>query len=480
MSTRKVVDHNADTRCSTCHSGRPNWDAYDNWGGMLPFNRDRFYGGSIEVKAMVKILKDLRADALVSRLELPQGFSTTCDGDIAIDFNSTDVLPTVAKKAPYTEAGGVITFTDAATATAMADVQQGGCYQLLQHSGAVRVDDGRDVTLFDLLSAKNANRVARSLIDRDRTDVDLRSVALAIADTTRNCSFATPTDHAPQNVLDKLFAYHGVKSLGELVLATTKLRQSLPQLKANLQAENLNGPNGLIMKGGNEVPSATNIAQEIFRRSKQIYLFDKLIGLTIDCEIYGDTKEDLRIALFRLFLEPSKVSVDTWSMSVNSIDSGTNRSATYTFGDVFEPQVLPVYLKEIKTTLNAQAGFAAMTCAQIWAASNKSCKDALASKPTFFDRPQPCSGLVPYLPSCHIPFRVVTQNRNERLTRTASAYCSVTSTRRASAEAPASTCWGFLNSMRSSATPAAFSASRTAKARCLASSAFFTGSPVES
>ena len=387
MAARKVVDHNADTRCSVCHSGRPNWDAYDNWGGMLPFNRDRLYEGSIEAKAMVKILKDLRADALVSRLELPQGFSTTCDGDVKITFDSADVLPTVAKKVPYTEAGGVVTFTSPADATAMADVQQGGRYRLLQHSGAMRADEGRGVTLFDLLSAKNAKRVARSLIDQDRSVVDLRPVALAIADTARACGFTTLTDYAPQNVLDKLLAYHGVASLDALVTATAKLRQTLPQLKANLQSQNLNGPNGLIMKGGNEAPNATNIAQEIFRRSKQSYQFDKIIGATIDREIYGDTKEDLRIALFRLFLEPSKVSVGTWSMSVDSIDSGANRSATYTFGDVFGPRVMPVYLDEIRTTLNAQAGFAAMTCAQLQAASSKSFKDALAAKPAFFNRP---------------------------------------------------------------------------------------------
>ncbi len=63
-----------DTKCFACHSTRnvfnngttpgtdgvsrdipvkmkPNWDAYDSWGGMLPFNRDRIYKGSLEAAA---------------------------------------------------------------------------------------------------------------------------------------------------------------------------------------------------------------------------------------------------------------------------------------------------------------------------------------------------------------------------------------------------------------------------------------------
>lgn len=63
-----------DARCSKCHSTRnvlnrsaspgtdgvpprtvqvknkPNWDSYDSWGGMLPFNRDRIYQGSVEAR----------------------------------------------------------------------------------------------------------------------------------------------------------------------------------------------------------------------------------------------------------------------------------------------------------------------------------------------------------------------------------------------------------------------------------------------
>lgn len=65
-------------RCFACHSTRnvlnrgstpgtdgiahavpvkmkPNWDAYDSWGGMLSFNRDRIYRGSVEAAAFRKL-----------------------------------------------------------------------------------------------------------------------------------------------------------------------------------------------------------------------------------------------------------------------------------------------------------------------------------------------------------------------------------------------------------------------------------------
>lgn len=71
-----------DVKCSKCHStqnvvnlspqkfpgtsgivpgtvqvkNKPNWDAYDSWGGMLPFNRDRIYQGSVEETAFRHLL----------------------------------------------------------------------------------------------------------------------------------------------------------------------------------------------------------------------------------------------------------------------------------------------------------------------------------------------------------------------------------------------------------------------------------------
>ena len=69
-----------DAKCFACHSTRnvlnrssypgttgvspgtvkwknkPNWDTYDSWAGLMPFNRDRIYQGSVEAAAFRKLL----------------------------------------------------------------------------------------------------------------------------------------------------------------------------------------------------------------------------------------------------------------------------------------------------------------------------------------------------------------------------------------------------------------------------------------
>ena len=76
--TRQLTED--DPKCFACHSTRnvrnrgttpgttgnpigsvkfkskPNWDSYDSWGGMLAFNRDRIYKGSIEAAAFRKLM----------------------------------------------------------------------------------------------------------------------------------------------------------------------------------------------------------------------------------------------------------------------------------------------------------------------------------------------------------------------------------------------------------------------------------------
>ena len=40
---------------SVGHKSKPNWDTYDSWAGMLSFNRDRIYQGSVEAAAFRRI-----------------------------------------------------------------------------------------------------------------------------------------------------------------------------------------------------------------------------------------------------------------------------------------------------------------------------------------------------------------------------------------------------------------------------------------
>ncbi len=60
-STRNVINHGTTPGTDGLIAGtipvktKPNWDAYDNWGGQLGFNRDRIYKGSLEAAAFRKL-----------------------------------------------------------------------------------------------------------------------------------------------------------------------------------------------------------------------------------------------------------------------------------------------------------------------------------------------------------------------------------------------------------------------------------------
>ncbi|MFT4928258.1 MAG: hypothetical protein ACI8WB_004377, partial [Phenylobacterium sp.] len=58
------------TRGESLAQNKPNWDAYDSWGGMTPFNRDRIYEGSIAEATFEHIfnLWNWRGDATKDRI----------------------------------------------------------------------------------------------------------------------------------------------------------------------------------------------------------------------------------------------------------------------------------------------------------------------------------------------------------------------------------------------------------------------------
>ncbi len=55
--------------------GRPKWDSYGSWGGLLPFSRDRIHEGSIEAASLRGILnlwgKSGRRREVLEQLALP-------------------------------------------------------------------------------------------------------------------------------------------------------------------------------------------------------------------------------------------------------------------------------------------------------------------------------------------------------------------------------------------------------------------------
>ena len=375
---RKVIRN--DPECLSCHASstahrgpRPNWDAYDSWGGALPFNRDRIYENSEEETAFKRILNT--DHDLIKQLAAPPGFIQVPPGNglWTIDWAQCDLVPPAqwCKNDPVT---GTVAVTYALAPGGNVvypgplgpiDVPQGGRYLRVTHSPMPRDDDeGRAVALFDLFTRHNALRVAQELVEFP-TKPDIRPVALAIAS---GCDVENNLDnYAHENVLKQLRTYHNVASFQALRDDTQTKMESLPQKKANLQARNLKDL--IVADGGTATPDA--ITREVARRSQQTFALDKLTGFMIDREVYD--KITTKIALFRFFLEPVGVAVDTWSMSVKSTTSGATRNKTYTFGDLFES----VYLPKLQTKLQAALGLTTFACSDLEDLSRKALRGNL-------------------------------------------------------------------------------------------------------
>ncbi|HJU06104.1 MAG TPA: hypothetical protein VJ692_13215 [Nitrospiraceae bacterium] len=361
---------------------KPNWDSYDSWGGMLPFNRDRIYQGSVEVAAFRKIFNpwtwranpDVRS--IIEQLELqPPGVPPahaitpttggTNDGHINFGFDTSP--PVLTEPAP-TGADPAITTSysfDGATGTGPAtSVTRGGSFVTLHHSNIPMSDEGRGVRFFDALGGLvattrfNQQRIADELISHrfatGSVPIDVRPIALAIS---TGCVSNPDTLAAPGTTARAFFdARNGMsfsaletdtrtRRLSPTGLPTT--RQSLPRRKADIEKINLNRTgdpyldaptNGLIQQYGAATTAGTDtspsrLRQEVFRRPIDLGLADVsgMGGVYVDREDYETSllKENTKITLFRYFLEPLGVSVDKWSMGVRG------RSRAYTFADVF-------------------------------------------------------------------------------------------------------------------------------------------------
>lgn len=404
-----------DEKCSKCHSTRnvlntttspatdgvtpgtiqvknkPNWDTYDSWGGMLPFNRDRIYQGSVEAAAFREIFNPwswrgndfvrsiieqlaLQPDTLPSSHAhvITRTAGGVNDGHVNFGF---DVSPPVLNEpAPEGDTPAITTnysFDGTATGTATT-LERGGDFITLHHSSIPTSDEGRAVRFFDNLGglANNLNqqRVADEVANHrwatGSVPIDVRPMALAIA---KGCLTVEATGDTvtsmPAHGIDLAFftARNGGMSINDVVADTQARMESIPLRKADIQKYNLDRDDdvyligtedGLIQEYGAATSAGTDtslsrIRQEIFRRDTSGFAGDNTVmgGIYVDREQYGYNVN--RVALFRYFLEPLGVSVDKWSMGVRG------RSRTYTFADVFSTYVPSMFVPEWEASLTS-------------------------------------------------------------------------------------------------------------------------------
>ena len=416
---------------------KPNWDAYDSWGGMMPFNRDRIYQGSVEAAAFRKIFNpwtwrtNASVSAIIEQLELqPPGVLAgdaitrtnggTNDGHINFAFDASP--PVLTEPAPSGPVTSPITysFNSVAGTPPGTSATRGGLYITLRHSSDITITpsidinlEGRGVQLFDLLGGFDGNlnqqRIADELINHHfatgGVSIEIRPIALAITkgclsiNTATNQVTSLPLHNIPLSFFD---ARNGM-SINDLVIDTQTRAQSLPLRKANIQKLNLDrtgdvylfgAENGLIQEYGAATSagldiSLTRLRQEVFRRPTGscpgVMCPDSTVmgGIYVDRELYAYNTH--RIALYRYFLEPLGVSVDRWSMGVRG------RSRTYTFADVFStyPNVLQPQLED-SLTVNPVSGLSApFDCPDLITAINNTFAPAslpaVGAVPTFTD-----------------------------------------------------------------------------------------------
>ncbi|RKH45444.1 VWD domain-containing protein [Corallococcus sicarius] len=390
-----------DVKCSSCHSTRnvlnrtgvpgtdgmpvgviktknkPNWDPYDSWGGMLPFNRDRLYQGSVDTAAFRKLFNpwtwrtNRAIRQLVEQLRLqPPGLAAgnaniitryrggANDGTPRFSFDTSP--PVTAEPIPAGSPGSstAYSFNGLVGLGLPTAVPRGGTFITLFHLSSVGGSEGRGVQLFDLLGGLDGNLNQRRIADEVASHrwatgsvyVDPRPLALAITKSCLviNAALNTVESSPPGLAVNLGFftARNGGMGINAVRADTDARTKSVPRRKADIQRFNLDrtgdvyvktpGPavNGIIPQYGASTTASTDtslarLRREVFRRPIDLGGADATVmgGMLVDREIYGTNTTP--VALYRYFLEPLGVSVDKWSMGVRG------RSRAYGFADVF-------------------------------------------------------------------------------------------------------------------------------------------------
>lgn len=420
-STRNIINHTATSGTSGITPGtikvknKPNWDPYDSWGGMMPFNRDRIYKGSVEAAAFRKIFNPWHwrnndfVREIIEQLHL-QPSGVPIDDEISrivggandglIRFPFDDTTPVLIEPNPdgITTISTNYNFNNTASGAAT-EVERDGSFVTLHHSVNPTSDEGRGVQLFDTIGGLDGNLNQLRIADEVESHrwatgnyfVDTRPLAFAIS---RNCfsinsASNTVTSSPAHGINLGFFNSRNGMMINQLVNDTRTRMESVPRRKADIQKLNLNRNGdlysvgteaGVIQEYGGDTSAGSTtslerIRQDVFRRRPLSSQEDNTVmaGIYVDREDYGANVNI--ISLFRYFLEPLGISVDKWSLGTRG------RSRTYAFADVF---TLGGYQNALNNALSSSLGLSpSASCATIIPLVNSS----LASLPDVNDVP---------------------------------------------------------------------------------------------
>lgn len=276
------------TRDASKAKNKPNWDAYDSWGGMTPFNRDRIYQGSVEEAtfryffnlwnwrgsadndSIRQVLEQLQLQPLnlvsSSKHTITRDLNDTTDAG-HLEFGYEKPMPPAAPSAGPAPNSTNYNFNNVPGSGGATTVNQEGRYVTLRHSGppgsmpglinetyaSPVSDEGRGVQLFDLLGGLDGQLNARRIVDElinhryatSDIQIDVRPIALAIARGYVTVDAATNTIR-PVIATDLAFFNNrngltvtGYNSINDLVADTRRRAESLPRRKADIQKFNL-------------------------------------------------------------------------------------------------------------------------------------------------------------------------------------------------------------------------------------------------
>lgn len=435
-------------RCTRCHSTRnvrnpnpahlgttgvpaglvkaknkPNWDTYDSWGAMLPFNRDKIFQGSVEAAALRKLLNpwtwraDVGSRRVMEQLALQSNAvgelpvypvddvfrridGGTNDGHIQFAFDGTAIV--TSEPIPLGTTVGPISYDfDPLVALNSSNIQRDSSVPVILHAYASPFSgEGRGVQLFDQLAGDenldfNQRRVADELANHrfatGSVPLDARPLALAINNnciTADSAGVISSNNGAPPFTGNLAFftARHGGMNLAAVIADTSARSRDLPRRKADIEKLNLDRTGDNYLLNSSMVPDidllseygaftdfgtsvgVERLRQEIFRRPTTGFQGDSSSmggGFYVDRESYSFNTN--RVALQRYLLEPLGVSVDKWSIAVRG------RSRSYAFADVYDTYIGPVSF-ELQTSLTADPfpGLTGFTCPDLVTAANNS------------------------------------------------------------------------------------------------------------